>query len=95
MDGVEFDAEVLQQGAGQSVGLDQAEEDVLGAYGVVVEHPGLLLSQDEHLPGTSAEVVHRLRSSVEPREHDEAGLPDRSERVWRNAGRRRQTPRDA
>ena len=39
---------------------DEPEQDVLGADGVVVERPGLLLRQDDHLPRPVSEPLeHR------------------------------------
>ena len=59
-DALQGDAEALQRLGGDALALvDQAEQDVLGADVVVVEHPGLFLGQDDHPP----------RSVGEPLEH--------------------------
>ena len=59
-DALEGDAEALQGLRGDALTLvDQAEQDVLGADVVVVEHPGLFLGQDDN----------PSRSVGEPLEH--------------------------
>jgi hypothetical protein len=40
--------------------VDQAQEDVLGADVVVVEHPGLFLGQDDHPTGSVGEPFEHL-----------------------------------
>jgi hypothetical protein len=40
--------------------VDQAQEDVLGADVVVVEHPGLFLGQDNHTAGSVGEPFEHL-----------------------------------
>jgi hypothetical protein len=40
--------------------VDQAQEDVLGADVVVVEHPGLFLGQDDHPAGSVGEPFEHL-----------------------------------
>jgi hypothetical protein len=40
--------------------VDQSEEDVLGPDVVVVEHPGLFLSQDDDPTGTVGEPLEHL-----------------------------------
>src|SRR5690606_29860732 len=42
--------------------VDQAQEDVLGADVVVVEHPGLFLGQDDHPPSAVGEPLEHLYS---------------------------------
>ena len=62
--GVQRDAEGLQRlGCDPLALVDQAEEDVLGADVVVVEHPGLLLGQDDDTAGAVGEPLEHLRSS--------------------------------
>src|SRR3954465_4383711 len=43
--------------------MDQPEQDVLGADVVVVEHPGLLLGQDDDAAGAVGESLEHERSS--------------------------------
>ena len=64
-DGLERDAERLQRLGGDALTLvDQAEQDVLGADVVVVEHPGLFLGQDDNPPRAVGEPLeHLVRSS--------------------------------
>src|SRR3954468_19126487 len=45
--------------------VNQAEQDVLGADVVVVEHPGLFLSQDDDAPRAVGESFKHARSSAE------------------------------
>jgi hypothetical protein len=40
--------------------VDQAQEDVLGADVVVVEHPGFFLRQDDHPSGSVGEPFEHL-----------------------------------
>src|SRR5205823_878264 len=59
-DALQGDPEGFQALRGHTLALvDEAEEDVLGADVVVVEHPGLFLGQDDNPP----------RSVGEPLEH--------------------------
>ena len=60
--GVERDAERLERLGGDALALvDQAEQDVLGADVVVVEHLGLFLGQDDDATGSVGESLeHRL-----------------------------------
>ena len=62
--GVQRDAERLQ-GLGRDAFalVDQAEQDVLGPDVVVVEHPGLLLGQDDDTAGAVGEPLEHQRSS--------------------------------
>ncbi|GAA5002943.1 hypothetical protein GCM10025734_39960 [Kitasatospora paranensis] len=64
-DRLERDPEALQGLGGDTFTLvDQAQEDVLGADVVVVEHPGFFLSQDDNPPRAVGEPFeHRFRSS--------------------------------
>ena len=66
-DGLQRDAERLERLGGDAFALvDQAEQDVLGADVVVVEHPGLFLGQDDNPPGAVGEPLeHVSRSSRE------------------------------
>jgi hypothetical protein len=66
-DGLQRDAEGLQRLRGDALTLvDQAEQDVLGADVVVVEHPGLFLGQDHNPPRAVGESLeHVLHSSHE------------------------------
>jgi hypothetical protein len=69
--GVQGDAEGLHRLGGDALPLvDQAEEDVLGPDVVVVEHPGLFLSQDDDAAGAVGEP---LEHAVAPREHGRCG----------------------
>jgi transposase len=69
---LQADPQRLQRPGGHALALvDQAQQDVLGAQVVVVEHPGLFLRQDHNPPGpvgkplkhlnqhSSAAVMHR------------------------------------
>ena len=60
-DRLERDAERLERLGGDAFALvDQAEQDVLGADVVVVEHPGFFLSQDDDPPRAVGEPLeHR------------------------------------
>ena len=60
-DGLERDAERLERLGGDALALvDQAEQDVLGADVVVVEHPGLFLGQDDNPPRAVGESLEHL-----------------------------------
>ena len=62
--GVQGDPERLQRLGGDAFTLvDQAEQDVLGPDVVVVQHPGLLLGQDDDTAGAVGEPLEHLRSS--------------------------------
>ena len=57
-DALQGDAEALQSLRGDALALvDQAEQDVLGADVVVVEHPGLFLGQDDNPSGSVGEPL--------------------------------------
>ena len=61
--GLLADTERLQGLGGHALALalaDEAEQDVLGADGVVVEHPGLFLSQDHNPPRPVGEPLEHL-----------------------------------
>ncbi|GAA5705418.1 hypothetical protein Save01_06270 [Streptomyces avermitilis] len=60
-DRLERNPEALQGLGGDTLTLvDQAQEDVLGADVVVVEHPGFFLSQDDNAPRAVGEPLeHR------------------------------------
>ena len=64
----ERDAERLECPRGHALALvDQAEEDVLGAYLVVVEPPRFLLSQHDHATGPISEPLehgHSIRARL-------------------------------
>ena len=65
---LEGDAEALQGLRGHAFALvDQAEQDVLGADVVVIEHPGLFLGQDDHASGSVGEPLEHSRSLPSPR----------------------------
>ena len=60
-DALERDAEGLECLGGDALTLvDQAQEDVLGADVVVVEHPGLFLGQDDDAAGSVGEPFEHL-----------------------------------
>jgi hypothetical protein len=60
-DALQGDPEGLQGLGGHSLALvDEAEEDVLGADVVVVEHPGLFLGQDDNTPCSVGEPLEHL-----------------------------------
>src|SRR4029078_4615142 len=82
-DGLQRDAERLQ-GLGRDAFtlVDEAEQDVLGADVVVVEHPGLFLGQDDNSP----------RAVGEPLEHVSALLTRAVGQVERPAGYRSPVP---
>ena len=66
-DALERDAEGLERLGGDALTLvDQAQEDVLGADVVVVEHPGLFLGQDDHAAGSVGEPFEHLLHSPRP-----------------------------
>src|SRR5699024_2278701 len=57
------DSQRLQRLGGDTLTLvDQAQENVLGADVVVVEHPGLLLGQDDHPPRAVGEPFEHSHS---------------------------------
>ncbi len=59
--GFEADAQALQSLGGHPLALvDEAQEDVLGADVVVVEHPGLFLSQDDNPPRAVRKPLEHL-----------------------------------
>ena len=64
-DALQRDAKGFQRLGGDALALmDEAEQDVLRADVIVVEHPGLFLGQDDHTPrsvGKPFEHVHSLR----------------------------------
>ena len=61
--GLERDAEGLERLGGDALALvDEAEQDVLGADVVVVEHPGLFLGQDDDPAGAVGEPLEHLHS---------------------------------
>ncbi len=61
-DGVEGNAERLERLGGDPFALvDQPEQDVLGADVVVVEHPGLFLSQDDDASCAVSEPLEHVR----------------------------------
>jgi len=63
-DGVQRDTQGLERLRRDSLTLvDQAEQDVLGPDVVVVQHPGLLLGQDDDTAGAVCEPLEHLRSS--------------------------------
>src|SRR5690606_7146998 len=65
---LERDVEGLERLGGDALALvDQAEEDVLGADVVVVEHPRLLLGEDDHATGTVGKSFEHLHSSLASR----------------------------
>ena len=54
--GLERDPEGLEYlGRDPFAFMDQAEQDVLGSDVVVIEHPRLVLGEDDHAPGTVGE----------------------------------------
>ena len=58
------DAQRLEGLGGDALALvDEAEQDVLGADVVVVEHPGLFLGQDDNTAGSVGEPLEHVRSS--------------------------------
>ena len=60
-DALQRDAEALQGLSGDTLTLvDQAQEDVLGADVVVVEHPGFFLGQDDNPPRSVGEPFEHL-----------------------------------
>ena len=60
-DALQRDAEGLERLGSDALTLvDQAQEDVLGADVVVVEHPGLFLGQDDHTAGSVGEPFEHL-----------------------------------
>ena len=62
--GLERDAEALEGLGGDALALvDQAEQDVLGADVVVVEHAGLFLGQDDHPAGSVGEPLEHAHLS--------------------------------
>ena len=70
-DGLQRDAERLERLGGDALALvDQAEQDVLGADVVVVEHPGLFLGQDDNPPRAVGEPLEHLFA---PHESGRAG----------------------
>ena len=61
--GLQRDAQRLQRLGGDALALvDEAEQDVLGADVVVVEHPGLFLGQDDNPTGPVGEPLEHLHS---------------------------------
>src|SRR5437660_913063 len=57
------DPQRLQRLGGDTLTLvNQTEKDVLGADVVVVEHPGLFLSQDDHPPRAVGEPLEHSHS---------------------------------
>ena len=69
--GLQRDAQRLQRLRGDALALvDQAQQDVLGADVVVVEHPGLFLSQDDNPPRAVGEP---LEHQCAPHESGRAG----------------------
>ena len=63
-DALQGDPEGLQGLRGDALTLvDQAEQDVLGADVVVVEHPGLFLGQDDNPPRSVGEPLEHLLHS--------------------------------
>ena len=85
-DGLERDAERLQGLGGDAFALvDQAEQDVLGADVVVVEHPGLFLGQDDNPTGAVGKplehVAHSpyrsMRRCIGPTVRDDSSPPQR------------------
>src|SRR4051794_6870507 len=66
-DALERDAQGLQCLGGDAFALvDQAQEDVLGADVVVVEHPGLFLGQDNNAAGSVGEPFEHLLLLLRP-----------------------------
>ena len=62
-DALQRDPEGLQGLGGHALALvDEAEEDVLGADVVVVEHPGLFLGQDDNTPRSVGEPLEHSHS---------------------------------
>ncbi|OEI68805.1 Protein of uncharacterized function (DUF3170) [Curtobacterium sp. ER1/6] len=62
-DGIERDAERLQRLGGDALALvDEAEEDVLGADVVVVEHLRFFLSEDDNTTGSVGESLEHVLS---------------------------------
>ena len=65
-DALDGDVERLEHARGQPLLLaQQAEQDVLGADVVVLEYPGLLLSEDDHLAGPFGEALEQLGEPLE------------------------------
>ena len=63
-DALQGDPEGLQGLGGHTLALvDEAEQDVLGADVVVVEHPGLFLGQDDNPPRSVGEPLEHAHSS--------------------------------
>ena len=66
-DTLQRDAEGLERLGGDALTLvDQAQEDVLGADVVVVEHPGLFLGQDNNAAGSVGEPFEHLLLLLRP-----------------------------
>jgi len=62
-DTLQRDTQRLQRLGGDTLTLvDQTQKDVLGADVVVVEHPGLFLSQDDHPPRAVGEPLKHVHS---------------------------------
>src|SRR5690606_9285890 len=67
-DGFEADAEALQGLGGDALALvDEAEQDVLRANVVVVEHPGFFLRQDNHAPCAAGKPLEHVSSLLTAR----------------------------
>src|SRR5690349_2326868 len=74
-DALQGDPEGFQGLCGHTLALvDEAEEDVLGADVVVVEHPGFFLRQDDNPPRSVCEPLEHSISS--PTAHERAATPD-------------------
>ena len=66
-DALDGDVERLEHAGGEALLLaQQAEQDVLGADVVVLEGPGLLLGEDDHLPGPFCESLEQTAPSFLP-----------------------------
>src|SRR5690606_15846080 len=67
-DGFQADAEALQSLGSDALALvDEAEQDVLRANVVVVEHPGFFLSQDNHAPCAVGKPLEHVSSLLTER----------------------------
>jgi hypothetical protein len=64
-DPLDGDVQRLEDAGGQALLLaQQAEQDVLGADVVVLERPGLLLGEDDHLTGPLCESLEQVSSAL-------------------------------
>ena len=77
-DGLQRDAEGLEGLGGDALTLvDQAEQDVLRADVVVVEHPGLFLGQDDHPPRAIGKSLEHQASLLTRRRRRHGAAGDR------------------